>query len=141
MIFKSLYCFANISATKAPIFMKFETYIHNIVDNYQKKIRTDQCTHVRARCVNVRARVLPRRNERAHVYTLCAHLCARIFMKFFVIFLHYLMNISLKFHKDRSFCCGDICKTIRTFKNHQFSMYFAYFHSYAPPKPSNIDNY
>ena len=23
-----------------------------------------------------------------------------------------------KFHKDRSFCCGDICKTILTFFNH-----------------------
>ena len=45
--------------------MKFETYIHNIVNNYQKKFRKDRCTHVHARCVNVRARVLPRRNERA----------------------------------------------------------------------------
>ena len=62
MIFKSQNCFANISATKAPIFMKFETYIHKIVKNYQRKILKDPC------------------------------------------------------------------KTILTFKNDQFSMYFAYFH-------------
>ena len=29
------YCFTNISATKAPIFMKFETYIYKIVKNHQ----------------------------------------------------------------------------------------------------------
>ena len=32
---------------KAPIFMKFETYIHKIVKNYQKIFRNDPCTHVR----------------------------------------------------------------------------------------------
>ena len=40
-----------------------------------------------------------------------------------MIILYYLLNISLKFHKDPSFRCGDICKTILSFKNHQFSMY------------------
>ena len=55
---------------------------------------------------------------------------------------HYLYkNLSLKFHKDPSFSCGDICKTILTFKNHQFSMYFPYFHCYAPQKSSKMDNY
>ena len=53
--------------------------------------------------------------------------------------LYYLMNISLKFHKDLSFRCGDICKTILTVKNHQFSMYFAYFHIFAPPKSSQME--
>ena len=51
------------------------------------------------------------------------------------------MNLRLKFHKDLSFRCGDISKTIQTFKNHQFSMYFAYFHRFAPPKSSKMDNY
>ena len=51
------------------------------------------------------------------------------------------MNISLKFHKDPSFRCGDICKTVLTFKSHQFSMYFPYFHSYTPQKSSKMDNY
>ena len=115
MIKKSQYYFANISAMKAPILMKFETYIHMIVKNYQKKNHKDPCTHVRERCVNVCVRVLPRRNKRAHVYTLCARVCARISMKLFVIIVYYLMNTSLKFHKDRSFWCGDICKTLLTF--------------------------
>ena len=141
MILKSQFCFVNISATKAPIFMKFETYIHKIVKNYLMIFLLDPCTDAYTRCVNMRARVLPRRNARAHFYTSCARVCARIFTKNHLIILYYLMNISLKFHKDRSFCCGDICKTILTFKNHQFSMYFAYFHSFAPPKSSKMYNF
>ena len=141
MIFKSQYCFANISATKAPIFMKFETYIHKIVKNYPKKFRKDLCTHARTRGVNMRARVSSRQNTRTHIYPSCARVFAWIFTKIFLMILNYLINISLKFHKDRSFHCGDICKTILTFKNHQFSMYFAYFHSYAPPKLSRISIY
>ena len=43
-------------------------------------------------------------------------------------------SLNLKLHKDPRFCCRDICKTILTFKNHEFSMYFAYFHIFAPPK-------
>ena len=30
------------------------------------------------------------------------------------------LRLSLKYHKDLSFCCGVICKTLLTFKNHQF---------------------
>ena len=115
MIKKSQHYFANISATKAPIFMKFETCIHMIVQNYQKNFCKDPCTHARTRGVDVRARVLSRRNERAHVYASCARMCARIFTKNHLIILNYLMNISLKFHKDRSFRCRDICKIILTF--------------------------
>ena len=50
-------------------------------------------------------------NASAHIYASCARLCARIFTKTF----YYLMNLSFKFHKDRSFRCRDICKTILTF--------------------------
>ena len=141
IIFKSQYCFANISATKAPIFMKFETSIHKIVKNYQKIFHNDPYTYLRTGGVNVRARVSSRQNVRAHVYTSRVLVCARIFTKLFLIILHYLIIISLKFHKDRSFRCGDICTTILTYKNHQFSMYFAYFHSFAPPKSSKMENY
>ena len=141
MIFKSQYCFANISATKAPIFMKFETYIYKIVQNYQMIFRKDLCTHARTRGINVRAPVLSRRNARAHVYASCAPVFAQIFTKTLLMILYYLMNISLKFHRDQNFCCGDICKTILTFKTHQFSMYFAYFHSFAPQKSSKMDNF
>ena len=120
MIFKSQYCFANISATEAQIFMKFETYIHKVVKNHQIIFRKDPCTHARTRDVTVRARVLSRWNARAHTYALCTRICARIFMKNHLMILYYLMTISLKFHKDLSFRCRDICKTILTFTNHQF---------------------
>ena len=121
--------------------MKFETFIYEIGKIYQIIFRKDPCTHARTRDVTVRARVLSRWNARAHTYALCTCICARIFMKNHLVILYYLMSTSIKFHKDLSFCCGDICKTILTFKNHQFSMYFAYFHIFAPPKSSKMDNY
>ena len=121
--------------------MKFKTFIHEIVKNHQMIFRKDPCIHKPSRGVNVRARVLSRQNARAHVYASCARMCAQIFTKNLLMILYYLMNKSLKFHKDRSFRCGDICKTILTFKNRQFSMFFAYFHSFAPPQSSKMDNY
>ena len=141
MTFESQYHFANISATKARIFMKFETQIHKIVKKYHKIFRKDPCTNARTRGKNVRAPVLSRQNARAHIYASCARLFARIFKKYVVVFCYYLMNVSVKFQKDPSFRCGDICKTIMTFKNNQFSINFAYFHSFAPPKSSKVDNY
>ena len=141
MIFKSQYCFANISATEAQIFLKFETYIHKVVKNHQMIFHKDPCTDARTRGVSVCARVSSRQNVRMYVYVSCARIWARILMKNYLMILYYLMNISLKFHKDLSFRCGDICKTILTFKNHQFSMYFAYFHIFAQPKSSKMDNY
>ena len=111
--------------------MKFKTSIHKIVKNHQQIFHKDLCTHVRTRGVNMCTRVLSRKNARAHVYTSCAPVFARIFTKNHLMILYYLMNISFKFHKDRSFHCGDIRKTILTFKNHKFSMYFAYFHKYV----------
>ena len=140
MIKKSQYCFANISATKTPIFMKFKTYIHKILKNYLLIFRKDPCTHARTRDKNMRARVSYRQNASAHIYASCMCVCARIFTKNLLIILYCLMNISLKFHKDRSFCCRDICKTVLTFKSHQFSTCFPYFHSYTPQKSSKIDN-
>ena len=121
--------------------MKFETFICEIVKNYQIIFCKDPCIHRRTRDVNVRALVLSRRNAIAHVFASCAPMCARIFTKNQLMILYYLTNISLKFHTDPSFHCRDICKTILTFKNHQFSMYFAYFHIFAPPKSSQMDNY
>ena len=141
MIFKSQYCFANISATEAQIFMKFETYLHKIVKNHQMIFCKDPCTDARTRCVSVCARFSSRQNARAHVYVSCSRVSARIFTKNYLRILYYLMKISLKFHKNLSFRCGDISKTILTFKNHQFSMYLAYFHTFAAPKSSKMDNF
>ena len=141
MIFKSQHCFANISATIAQIFMKFETYLHMIIRNHQMNFLKYPCTHARTQGLNMRARVLSRRNARAHIQALCARMCTRLFTKNQLMILNYLMDIILKFNKDLSFPCRDICKIILTFKNHQFSMYFAYFHIFAPPKSSQMDNY
>ena len=141
MTFESQYCFANISAKNARIFMKFETYIHKIVKNHQMIFCKDPCTDARTRGVSVCACFSSRQNARAHVYVSCSRVSARIFTKNYLRILYYLMKISLKFHKNLSFRCGDISKTILTFKNHQFSMYFAYFHSFVPPKPSKMDDF
>ena len=79
MIFKSQYCFANISATKAPIFMKFETFIHEIVKNYQMIFRKDPCIHTHTRRVNVRTRV--------HLHLLCTRVSTDLYKKSFDNFL------------------------------------------------------
>ena len=50
----------------------------------------------------------------AHIYASCAPIYAWIFMKFFIVIVYYLMKLSFKFYKDRSFGCGDICETIHT---------------------------
>ena len=75
------------------------------------------------------------------VYASSPRVFAQIFTKNLLIILFYLMNMSFNFHKDQSFRCRDICKTILTLINHQFSMYFAYIHSFAPPKSSKMDDY
>ena len=103
--------------------MKLETYFHKVVKNHQIIFRKVPCTHARTRDVNVCAPVLSRQNARAYTYTSCARIFARIFTKNYLMFLYYLMKISIEFHKDLSFRCEDICKTILTFKNHQCSMF------------------
>ena len=141
MTFESQYRFANISATKARIFMKFETHIHKILKNYLLIFCKDPCTHAGTRGKNMRVRVSSRQNVCAHIYAYCECLCGRIFTKNQQIILYYLMNISLKFNKDPSFRCRDICKTVLTFKSHKFSMYLPYFHSYIPQMSSKMENY
>ena len=134
MISKSQDCFANISLTKAPIFMKFHTYIHKIVKINQKIFRKDPCTNAHTRGLNVRARVLSQRNERVHVYASCGHVCGRIFTKNLLILLYFPININLKFHKNRSFRCGDICKTIMNKKISSIFNVFWIFTQFCSPK-------
>ena len=93
---KRQYCFANISATKASIFMKLKTFIHEIVKNCQINFRKYPCIYTRTRGVNVRARVLSRQNTRAHVFTLCARVCAWIFTKNLLHIGYYLMKLCLQ---------------------------------------------
>ena len=100
MIFESQYHFANISATKARIFMKFETEAHKIVMNYQNNFHENPCIHTQAICM---------------------------VMKIFSVFHYYFMSLSLKCHKGWSFCYGNICKMVVTFKNINFYFIFYIF--------------
>ena len=76
----------------------------------------------------MRAHVSSRQNEGAHVYASCARMCARILTKNVVVFFYYLMNVSVKFQKDPSFCSGDICKTIMTLSSRvKITRCFGYF--------------
>ena len=103
MTFESQYRFANISVTKARIFMKFESYIHKIVKNCLLIFCKDPCTHGRTRGKNMRAHVSSRQNARVHIYASSVRVCARIVTIILLIIFYYLMNISLKFYKDPSF--------------------------------------
>ena len=63
----------------------------------------------------------------ARVYASCACVRTRILTKIFVGVHYKHKNLILKFHKDPCFGCGDICKSILTFENHQISMYFPWY--------------
>ena len=111
MILKCQYCFTNISATKALIFMEFETQASKIEMDYQNNFRKDPCTKVRTRGVNMHAY-----NEMCvRMFTPRVLVCGTDLHKICMVLLSYLMNITIKFHKDRSICCRDICKMIPTF--------------------------
>ena len=60
MIKKHQYCFANISATKARIFMKFYVVVNYYLVSLSFKFHKDSCINVHAPVVNARARVLSR---------------------------------------------------------------------------------
>ena len=80
MIEKNQYYFANISATKAPIFMKFETYIHKILKNYQMIFCKDPCTHPRKRGGNLRAPVfVATKRASARLRLVCAPGCTDLY--------------------------------------------------------------
>ena len=106
LILKCRYYFANISAMKAPIFMKFETWAPKVIMNYHNNFRKDLCINAPTQGQNVR---------------MCDETRTRTFTPFVRAFMHvmvvnyYLRSLSFKFHKDRSFRCGDICKIISTF--------------------------
>ena len=83
-------CFANISVTKAQIFMKFYALVNQYLVSLDFKFHEDLCINVHALVVN--ARVLITRC--AHVYDLCMLICARTFMKFETF---KLVNVFLMF--------------------------------------------
>ena len=94
-----------------------------------------KCAHTSCKCA--RARFI----ASTRVYESCARICSPIIMKFITLVHKIVIDHHIKFHKDPSFCWGDICKTIFTFLKHKFSMYFPYFHSFAPQKSYKVDNY
>ena len=70
--------------------------------------------HIRARTKQKRARARKRPclTVRTHIYALCAHVFTRNFTKTVLIVHYYVMTLSLKFHKDLSFFCGDMRKIV-----------------------------
>ena len=52
------------------------------------------------------------------VYELFARICWPIFTKFKTLVHKIVIDHHIKFHKDPSYRCGDICKTILTFRKH-----------------------
>ena len=83
MTFESQYRFANISSTKAWIFMKFKTYFHKIVKNYLLIFRKDPCTHGRTQGKNVSARFAVTKRAHTHLRLLCAGVCTDLYEKSF----------------------------------------------------------
>ena len=92
------------------------------------------CAH--PRCICARAR----RNVRAHFYASCAHMCAWIFTNFFLVYLYHLMNLSIKFHKYRSYGSGDISKTILTFVQSLIFYVFCIFSKFEHQSSTNLEN-
>ena len=60
MIKRYQYCFANISATKARIFMKFYVVVNCYLVSLSFIFHEDSCINARSRVVNVHAHVLSR---------------------------------------------------------------------------------
>ena len=60
MYSESQYCFANISATEASIFMKFYVVVNYYLVTLSFKFYEDPCINARARVVNARVHVISR---------------------------------------------------------------------------------
>ena len=110
MIKKHQYFFANISATKARIFILCGGQLLSCGLIFQISLRF---VHICARtsCKGVRARFI----AIARVYNKCARICAQILMKFETYAHKIVIYQHIKFHEDLSFRCRDIRKTILVF--------------------------
>ena len=124
---KRQYCFANISATKAPILMKLRTSIHKIVKNHPQIFRKDPCIHTRTWDLNV-----PRAfcRDETRVRTFSPHVRAgvhgslrKICGWFFTILWIEISN----FIKIGAFVAEIFAKQYWRLFNPYFSMYFPYF--------------
>ena len=70
------------------------------------KHKVKKCTH-RHWSENMCARI---KNMLRQIYASCAHVFAQNFKKIVLIVHYFVLTLSLKFHKDSSFFCGDICQ-------------------------------
>ena len=68
--------------------------------------------HIRVRTKQKRAHTRKRANQNVHtkIYASCTHVFTWNFTKLVLVVHCYVMTLSLKFHKDLSFCCGDMRK-------------------------------
>ena len=81
--------------------------------NYQISWRSvHKCACMSCKCAPIRF------IASARVYESCERICSRIFMKFKNLVHKIVIDQHIKFHKDRSFCFGDFCKTILTVWKH-----------------------
>ena len=117
--------------------MKCHLVVNYYLVNVISKFHEDPCINARARVIKAHTRFI----ASVRVYNSCARIFARIFMKFKILALKIVFDHHMKFHKDPSFHCGDICKTILTLGKLLFSRYFPYFPIFAPKKSSKMNNY
>ena len=75
------------------------------------KCACTSCKRVRARYI-ANARIY---SSCERIYSSCARIYRAIFMKFEIKAHKIDIAHHIKYHKDLSFRCGDICKTISTF--------------------------
>ena len=68
------------------------------------------------------------------VFALRVSVCVEIFTKKCCGSLLLSHELKLQFHKEPTFRCGDICKTMLTIINHQFSMYFCIYPQFFTSK-------
>ena len=116
---KHQYCFANISATEAPIFLKFYVKVNYLGFKFYE----DSGINARTSCKHLRACFI----LSACVYDSCARICAPIFLKFVKKAHKIVIDHHIKFHKDPGFCCGDNCKQYWLSENNNFQCIFHIF--------------
>ena len=68
----------------------------------QKRVRWKQKCALACQCAC--------QNVHTKIYAFCAHIFTQNFTKIELIVLYYVMTLILKFHKDPSFCWGDMRK-------------------------------
>ena len=70
--------------------------------------------HIRVRTKQKRAHACQcaYQNVCKHIYASCAHVITWNFTKLVLVVHYYAMTLSLKFHIDLIFCCGDMRKIV-----------------------------